>query len=202
MNPIDITKQKQEFITRFKSCTAGRPGADELLAYLETTDFFTAPSSVAYHSNCAGGLVYHTLLVDDCLTKIYNAFRDNKVHVQDERSLHVAALLHDVCKANFYVKGTRNVKDKLTGKWVEKRVYEIKEEFPVGHGEKSVILVMKHMQLTDEEIMAMRWHMGAFDTSVKGGDRGMNTAYEKYPLVTLLQLADLMAAHIYEETIE
>lgn len=34
-----------------------RPGADRLLSWLETTDFFTAPASTRFHGACECGLV-------------------------------------------------------------------------------------------------------------------------------------------------
>ena len=44
-----------------------RPGADRLLSWLETTDFFTAPASTRYHGACECGLVMHSLNVYDAM---------------------------------------------------------------------------------------------------------------------------------------
>ena len=43
-----------------------RPGADRLLNWLETTDFFTAPASTRFHGACECGLVMHSI-------NVYNA---------------------------------------------------------------------------------------------------------------------------------
>ena len=32
-------------------------------------------------------------------------------------TVKICGLMHDLCKVNFYGKGTRNVKDEKTGKW-------------------------------------------------------------------------------------
>ena len=42
------------------------------------------------------------------------------------------------------------------------------------------------------------WHMGGFDSAVKGGERSLNRAWEKYPLGAFLHVADLLASNIDE----
>ena len=75
-------------------------------------------------------------------------------------TIAVSALLHDVCKVNFYKKGYRNAKDEETGQWYKKEVYEIDEKFPCGeHADKSIIIVQNFMHLEPEEILAIRAHM-------------------------------------------
>ena len=106
------------------------------------------------------------------------------------------SLLHDVCKANFYKKGTRNVKE--NGQWVTKPVFEIDEKFPCGHGEKSVIILQNFIHLDAEEIYAIRAHMGGWDTSVKGGDFFIGKIFERSKLALLLHLADMKATYLLE----
>ena len=53
---------KQKFIDLYKEHIQ-RAGADELLAWMETTDFFTAPASTRYHCACPNGLVMHSINV-------------------------------------------------------------------------------------------------------------------------------------------
>ena len=86
-----------------------RPGADRLLSWLETTDFFTAPASTRYHGACECGLVMHSL-------NVYHALHDTFFTEGDsEETFAICALLHDLCKANYYKPGTRNVKNEATG---------------------------------------------------------------------------------------
>lgn len=66
----------------------------------------------------------------------------------------------------------------------------------LGHGEKSLYIASKFIKLSDEEAAAIRWHMGAFDNAFRGGDRGLNAAYEKYPLAVLLHMADMRATYL------
>lgn len=173
-----------------------RDGIVELLRYMDLeTDFFTAPASTKFHGNYRGGLAEHSLNVYDALQKVVSLFPDIKI---SEESIAISALFHDLCKANYYVESTRNVKDDATGKWNKVPYFATDDQFPVGHGEKSVILLMKHMKLTDDEIYAIRWHMGGFDSATRGGDFGESKAYESCPLAVMLHMADMMASYLME----
>lgn len=91
------------------------------------------------------------------------------------------------------------LKDEATGQWHKEPFYKAEDQFPVGHGEKSVIILLRHMKLTDEEIYAIRWHMSGFDSAVKGGDFGCSKAYDSCPFAVLLHLADMEATYLMEE---
>ena len=146
-----------------------REGIDELLQWLVDSDFFVAPASTRYHGSYEGGLVMHSLNVYDCLKKLisYHGMED----AFSEESVVITSLFHDLCKVNFYKKGFRNVKDDATGQWYRKTIYEIDEKFPCGdHADKSLILVLNFMKLLPDEMLAIRSHMGGWDTAVKGGN--------------------------------
>lgn len=168
-----------------------REGIEDLIRYMqEETDFFTAPASIKYHGAFEGGLLQHSMNVLDCLD-------DEPIKSgYDYKSTIIVALLHDLCKANCYGKETKNVKE--NGSWVQKEVYTYQDDLPLGHGEKSLYIISKFIKLTDEEAAAIRWHMGGFDSAFRGGDRGLNIAFEKYPLAVLLHLADMKATYIVE----
>lgn len=173
--------------------TTNRDGIEELIRYLqEETDFFTAPASTKYHGAFAGGLLMHSINV--CV----ELRLDPNSKVYPTETLIIVALLHDICKANCYRTEKRNVKE--NGGWVEKQIYVFEDELPLGHGEKSLYLASKFIKLSDEEAAAIRWHMGAFDCAFRGGDRGLNAAYEKYPLAVLLHMADMRATYLVERS--
>lgn len=174
-----------------------RDGISELLEWLEKTDFFTAPASTKYHGNYDGGLCEHSINVYNALGRLAETF---EVDFSPE-SRAIVALLHDVCKANFYKKGFRNVKDDETNQWVRKEIWEIDDQLPLGHGEKSCLLIQRYMKLTVDEVLAIRWHMGAFDCAAKGGDYGLSKAQTMSPLVPLLHTADLISNYLLEKTI-
>ena len=108
-------------------------------------------------------------------------------------------MLHDLCKAQFYKVSTRNVKNDVTGQWEKVPYYTVEDAFPYGHGEKSVFLIERFMRLKTSEAMAIRWHMGGFDDSARGGSFAISLAYEKYPLAVKLHLADLESTYLKEK---
>lgn len=170
-----------------------RPGADRFLAWLETTDFFTAPASTRFHGACPQGLVMHSL-------NVYYAMREHFfTEGENAESYAVCGLLHDVCKVNFYKTSTRNVKNDETGQWEKVPFYQVEDRFPYGHGEKSVYLIERLMRLKIEEAVAIRWHMGGFDDAVRGGSYAVSDAYNAYPLAVKLHTADLIATYLMEQ---
>ena len=170
-----------------------RPGADKLLEWLSTTDFFKAPASTRFHGACEEGLVMHSL-------NVYHALMDRYFEEGDNpESMAVCGLLHDLCKANYYKTGSRNVKNEATGQWEKVPVFLVEDQFPYGHGEKSVYLIERFIRLKPAEAVAIRWHMGGFDDAARGGCRAISEAYDAYPLAVKLHLADLTATYLMEK---
>ena len=184
---------KQKFIEYYQS-NIRREGADRLLEWLQTTDFFTAPASTRYHCACAGGLVQHSVNVYEVMMeKHFDPACDNA------ESFALCALLHDVCKANFYKVSTRNAKNDATGQWEKVPFYQVADQLPYGHGEKSVYLIEHFMRLKTDEAIAIRWHMGGFDDAVRGGSFAISDAYNRYPLAVKLHASDLIATYLMEQ---
>ena len=160
-----------------------REGATELLRWLKSTDFFTAPGSTRFHDCYAGGLAEHSARVFEELVRLLKAYPEIKVSAE---TAAIVTLLHDVCKANCYKVELRNKKDE-TGRWIQVPVYTFKEDFCYGgHGSKSVYLIQKFMKLTDQEAVAINCHMG-----VENGNFAVNDAYRAYPLAFLVHTADM-----------
>ncbi len=186
---------KQEFLDICKK-NIKREGIDELLKWICSSDFFQAPASTKFHGSHPGGLVEHSLNVYRCLAKIVERYPDAKISPE---TVAITALFHDICKAHYYKVGTRNVKDE-NGQWTTKEVYEVDERFPIGHGEKSCIILQWFLkQLSVDELLAIRFHMGGFDPLVKGGDQSISRAYTACPLAVMLHLADLEATYLLEK---
>ena len=183
---------KQEFIEIFKE-NVKRPGSEKLLEWLSQSDFFIAPASTKYHSAFEGGLVQHSLNVYKLLKK-----RCAEYGITDGESIAICGLLHDICKANFYTISYRNAKNER-GIWEKVPYYTVDDQFPFGHGEKSVFVVERFMRLRENEAIAIRWHMGGFDEAAKSGGFSISHAYEKYPLAVLLHMADLEATYLSEQ---
>ena len=174
-----------------------REGADKLLAWLssDSCDFFRAPASTRYHGAYEGGLCEHSLNVYDCLCDYLSRKRVKDVYgfEYSPESIAIAALLHDLCKTNFYVESTRNVKE--NGIWKTVPYYSIDDRLPYGHGEKSVYIASGYMKLTRDEAFAIRYHMG-FSGPEDVGTIG--SALEMFPLAFALYVADMEAAYYVE----
>ena len=184
---------KNAFMNAYQA-NINREGADKLLKWLESSDFFTAPASTRFHGDYPGGLCEHSLHV---YARLHELCRHFHIDASDE-TIAVCGLLHDICKADFYKQTTRNRKNEQTGQWENVPYYEVDDRVPYGHGEKSVYILSGFMRLSREEAMAVRWHMGGFDEAVRGGSYSMSRAYEMYPLAVLLHMADLAATYIDE----
>ncbi len=182
---------KEEFLKLLRSVK--RDGIEDLIKFIESTDFFTAPASTRFHGDYEGGLVAHSLKVYEILKeKVVNASIKSDV---SEDTIKIVALLHDICKANFYKVDYRNAKNEL-GVWEKVPYYTVDDRIPYGHGEKSVMMITEYMKLTSEEKYAIRWHMGFTEPKEQYGTIGI--AYQKYPLALLVFEADLEATYFFD----
>ena len=184
---------REEFLQIFQQHVT-RPGSEKLLDWLDNkTDFFSAPASTRFHGACEGGLCMHSL-------NVYHALHDSFfTEGESEESYAICALLHDLCKANFYKVSTRNAKNDATGQWEKVPFYQVADQLPYGHGEKSVYLIEHFMRLKTDEAIAIRWHMGGFDDAVRGGSFAISDAYNRYPLAVKLHASDLIATYLMEQ---
>ena len=188
-----MSKYKDRYIEICKEKIV-REGIDSLLDWINTTDFYFAPASTKFHYSFREGLVRHSLNVYDVLST--HKYADEVE--ENEESVAIVALFHDLCKAGFYKESTRNVKDDKTGEWSKVPFFTIEDQFPYGHGEKSVFLIERHLRLKPVEAIAIRWHMGGFDEAAKSGGYTTSAAFEKYPLAAKLHLADIEATYLLE----
>lgn len=182
--------------------------ADDLLAWLEReTDFFEAPASTRNHGAHPGGLLVHSLNVYRRLRAIvcvetYGDTMSSDLLAEDvEETVAILGLLHDVCKVGVYHQ-TDQFKDIAEGNLGAVGLYEFRDPLPLGHGEKSLYLIQRHMDLEPEEALAIRWHMGAYDNAVKGDGRALSAAMEATPWVWRLHQADMCAAWVDEREAE
>ena len=211
--------KKEEFIEIFKNNIKrdGYKGANELLNFLEKSDFFECPASTKFHSNIQGGLCTHSINVynrlkelvlveaqkrgyGDDYWKFLNIDNDMKKVVNNslaDESIAIMGLLHDICKVGTYKVDYRNVK--VDGVWTQQPFFAVNDELPYGHGEKSVYMISPFIELNRAEAIAINWHMSGFDMRVKGGSYAISDAYYKFPVAVLLATADIMAAYLDEK---
>ena len=190
---------KERFIAGYRQYIT-RPGADKLLEYLNTADFFVAPASARYHSSYAGGLCQHSLNVYDCLKAYMERERVQKDYgltgeEYTDESIAIVGLLHDLCKIGCYRAGFRNVKD-ANGVWQKVPTFNFEDSLPYGHGEKSVFIISRFMRLTVHESFAIRYHMGF---SGDEDNRTVGQALAMFPLAFAVSVADSEATYFLEK---
>lgn len=151
---------------------------DHMLQYLITKGYFTAPASSKFHGAYAGGLYDHSVAVANHLVDL-----SIKLGLTWKRpeSPHIIGMFHDLCKIDQY-----NVSNsKVT----------VSSNAPLkGHGDKSLIILSSLMQLTIEEAVCIRYHMGAFGDEQE--QREYSSAVEAYPNLLWTHTADMIAAKI------
>lgn len=191
---MEPTDYKEKFIEIYRG-NVTREGADKLLDYLlsRSSDFFTAPASMRFHSAYEGGLAEHSVNVYECLVDYLSRARVRDVYgmAYDAESVALVSLLHDLCKINCYRPSTRNVKDE-NGVWQTVPTYTWEDALPYGHGEKSVYIISGFLRLTREESFAIRYHMGFSGTEDR---RDIGLAFERFPLTFALSTADMEATY-------
>ena len=174
-----------------------RPGISNLISWLHTTDFYTAPASTKFHGCEERGVLYHSLTVYDCAKDIEGSLISANIKIPYD-SIVIAALLHDICKANCYETYLKNVKvtnEDGTFQWVQETAYKFDETFHYGgHGSKSVYLAQKYIDLTNAEAVAINCHMGFADVK---NPSPISDAYSAYPLAWLIHVADEMSTFIF-----
>ena len=166
---------------------------DKIVERLDDLDFFTAPASIGHHGNYDGGLFEHSFEVTMQLLTL-----TEKLDLQwdDSRSPYIVGMFHDICKCDNYkkVKKPFLYAEDVPIEYEEKWEYNNECSMP-GHSEKSVILTQNILgPLTNEEIMCIRWHMGAFDD--KENWTYYSRAVSDYPNVLFAHTADMMASQI------
>lgn len=170
-----------------------------LVTELIDRGYFTAPAGMKHHGNFDGGLYWHSKNVAEILRQYTDRLG---LEWMNGRSPVVIGFLHDVCKLDYYRKT-------YTSEMTEYSIIEGPPESPSyyhytwndeqiipGHGDKSLIFIGQYMNLTDEEVACIRWHMGAYDT--KENWKYYNEAVHRWPNVLYTHTADMLAAKVWE----
>lgn len=161
--------------------------------WLIANGFFSAPASAEHHGAYEGGLFDHSYTVTEALVNLTEKL---KLNWNNPRSPYIVGMFHDLCKIDNYNKiydGTYeyNNDNLLSGH------YEYnKDSLIPGHGEKSITYLQQHIKLTQEEILCIRWHMGAFDD--KENWKYYSKSVNKYPNVLYTHTADMIASQVLE----
>lgn len=184
-------EQKFENVMRSKDGTLMIP--QELFDYLMGNGFFVKPAAIKHHGNYTGGLFDHSLEVMRVLVDMTERF---DIKWQNPRSPYIVGMFHDLCKMDDYIDAkAKDIVMMGTGSpisndpdWTYNPDVILK-----GHGEKSILMLSQFMTLTEEEIMCIRFHMGAYETD--SWDE-WDAAIKKYETVLWTHTADMYASKV------
>ena len=193
---------KEEFLTLLRS--TNREAIEEVIEYISSIGFFKAPASAAHHLATEGGLAEHS--VNTCLAalKVWESMKELDPSVEytvKRENVIIASLLHDVCKSDSYEKTMRKRKNEIGQDEMMPGFKAVTPSLPLGHGERSLVMLLYNtpIDLTDEEMLAIRWHMGPWGLNFNSGEEGrMYDAAFDNPLVTIVHAGDLLASRIIE----
>lgn len=190
MNEVDRLLLQNEFLNDMFLIGAGELGKS-VLDKLTEWKFFDMPASTKYHGTKEGDLFRHSKEVANQLLKITKACG---VEWQNPRSPFVIGYFHDLCKCDAYKRPI--IGTTLGGQPVEStHEWEYtKDTLLKGHGDKSVMLASTLCRLTEEEMLCIRYHMGAYQTD---DWQGFDRAIRKYPTVLWTHQADMLASKVY-----
>lgn len=167
-----IEEKKAECVALLRS--TGRNDIELLISHIERMGYFIAPGSKEHH-RFEGGLVSHSL---ETFKKAME-LREAKIaagvdaDLMPEASVIIAALMHDLCKA-----------DALRFAAASRTVYSVKKTH--GHSSRSVRQVgYSGFRLTNDEKDAILWHMGG-----KRMKEDKSTHFKTHPLADIIYHAD------------
>lgn len=162
-----------------------KKGIENVVEWLNKSQFYDVPASVKFHNNYAHGLMKHSFEVYEEAIRLRKEAIDYNPETVDTLpidSVIICSLLHDVCKADVYYIDDKN------------RVKSRKTCYLKGHGQRSIwILRDIGLQMTELEEWAIWWHMGQYEVSRPLYQK----EYEKslsVPLCSLIHIADSNAA--------
>ena len=168
----------------------------KFMEYLKEGGFFTAPASTKYHGAYEGGLYDHSNAVFQRLSKLTV---DNNLEWERPESPFIVGYFHDLCKCDQYKKVYDDTVEYVAGNnhtLVPRETFHYEyntDTLLKGHGSKSVMILSQFITLTEEEMLCIRYHMGAYE---KEEWAEFDKAIRKYPNVLWTHAADMLASKV------
>lgn len=163
----------------------GVPGKERLCRWFVESGYYDAPASKSHHGNYPGGLLDHSLQVTQELIVLTDKLG---LTWQRPQSPAIIGMLHDICKADEYIASAQDTKS-------AEPAYEYnKSRLLIGHGDKSCILAAGLIELTEEELVCIRYHMGPYEAKEMWSSYGY--ALRHYPNLMWVHAADMIASQI------
>lgn len=175
-------------INKFKSIMTTESGDPILtpsaIENLINKGFFNMPASTKHHGNYEGGLFDHCFSVTNSLLEMTKRL---DLKWSRPESPKIVGMFHDLCKIDSYVVISHPKDPNVQFGWNPDQSFS-------GHGDKSILLLAQIMQLTEEEVYCIRYHMGAFTDKEEWNQ--YTKACSLYPNVLWTHTADMVASNI------
>lgn len=202
-----IEQNRMDFLQLISEINIPGANTQELVEFLDGADFFDAPASTQFHCAYRGGLCQHSLNVYRHIVELANMYTPG---CYDDNTLKVVALFHDISKTNFYepfvvnkkIYNEHGSKSDNMGRfdWFAEDAYKIKDAkdryLASNHGTNSFLILSRYIPLMDEEIIAIINHHAGMDDKSTNFD--LTPIFNKYPLATLLHMADFLSCYVDE----
>lgn len=182
---------ERERLALFESAGLDKIVSQDFKTYLLANGFFRAPASTKYHGAYEGGLFDHCFMVMNFLVELS---AKNDLHWKRAESPFIIGMFHDLCKIDQYRHPV--MAETLGGEVIyDESHWEYNPDTAIkGHGDKSVILLSQYMTLTEEEVMCVLYHMGAFTDREHW--REFTNTVQRFPNVLWTHHADMIASHV------
>ena len=202
----EVLEVKQEYIDLLKEIKRPNCDIEGFIAYLESTDFFSAPASTQYHCSFPGGLCLHSINVYKALVKLNQAFGNT----YKDDTLLLVGLLHDLDKILKYERTSKNEKeycddgDKSDSlgrfRWKTTESYKVKDSSNKANlgnkGFASYMIASMFFSLSEEETYAIMYQYSAVSNEQL---TDLSAILSKYNLCVLLHSADIVTTYCLEK---
>ena len=166
----------------------------EMMDWLIGQGFFVKPAAIKHHGNHTGGLFEHSFMTAQVLVEMTEKF---DIPWTRPESPYIVGMLHDVCKLDDYIdKNASGIVVMGSGSPISKNPEWTYNPEPLfkGHGDKSVMMLSQVMTLTEEEMLCIRFHMGAYEGQESWD--AFDRAIRKYQSVLFTHTADMYASKV------
>lgn len=190
------TERIQDFIDIWKKMGGNDDlviNNEKLMGYLTSSGFFTVPASTKYHGAYDGGLYEHSRFV---AMRLHVLTINNDLKWERPESPFIIGMFHDLCKCDQYKKVDGSLVD-IGSTQISTNTgyhYEFNDKTLLkGHGSKSVMILSQFINLTEEELLCIRYHMGPYE---KEEWTEFDSAIHKYQNVFWTHAADMLASKV------
>ena len=168
-----------------------REGIEDLINWMDEAGFFDAPCSSKYHLCEPGGLAKHSLNVfQNAMNQTLSYYKENEEQITFDfiNAVTLCSLLHDIGKTGQFGKSIYILNNDSPFPPYETN----KDLLYIPHEVRSISILSKFIDLTEEEQYAILYHNGLYSnlTNFKG---------KETPLLLILHHADMWASRVTEK---